>query len=145
MQGRPSDYTPEKAAEICAQLADGKSLRTICLAEDMPSKTSVFRWLAEHESFRDQYARARESQADALFEEVLDIANTPLLGVETVTKADGSVETREGDMLGHRRLQVDVRKWMAGKLRPKVYGDKLELAGNKDSPVTVEVVRFTDK
>jgi hypothetical protein len=71
--GRPSDFTQETADAICEGLIDGKSLRTICAGDDMPHKATVCRWLAVNETFRDQYARAREAQADALFDEILNI------------------------------------------------------------------------
>lgn len=135
--GRPSEYSDKVAGAICEKIAEGQSLRAICLAEDMPNKATVFRWLADpdRQSFRDQYARAREAQADALFDEILHIADNTLEGVKTKTLPDGKVEKTTGDMIEHRRLQVDARKWMAGKLQPKKYGDKLELSGNPDAPL----------
>lgn len=119
--GRPSDYSPEIALEICEKLADGMSLRAICRDEGMPSKGTIFRWLEANPSFQDQYARARDVQADSLADDIIDIADTPLMGVKTETKGD-EVKTIEGDMIEHRRLQVDARKWVAAKLKPKKYG-----------------------
>ena len=137
--GRPSTYNEEIAAEICARLSLGRSLRSICRDEDMPENRTVFLWLAKHPEFVQQYARAREVQADALFDEALDIADTPVVGVKTVTKATG-VETTEGDMIEHRRLQIDTRKWIAGKLRPKKYGDRsqMEISGPDGGPIQSE-------
>jgi len=125
--GRPSDFTPEIANEICERLAKGESLRSITGAgrdDFMPSETTVRRWLAGNEDwneeFRRQYARAREDQADYKFEEAWEIATkaTP----ETVAVA---------------RLQVDVVKWQAGKLAPKKYGDKIAHVGGGegDEPI----------
>ncbi|MNK88055.1 hypothetical protein D3C87_1080050 [compost metagenome] len=125
---RPSSYAVKVADTICERLAEGKSLNSICASDDMPHKATVFRWLSSHDEFRDQYARAREAQADVLFDEILDIANTPVEGTKTKLDKDGEVvEISKGDMIEHRRLQIDARKWMAGKLRPKVYGDKLDV------------------
>ncbi len=125
---RPSSYSVKVADTICERLAEGKSLNSICASDDMPHKATVFRWLSSHDEFRDQYARAREAQADVLFDEILDIANTPIEGKKTKLDKDGEVvEISKGDMIEHRRLQIDARKWMAGKLRPKVYGDKLDV------------------
>ena len=135
MTGRPSDFTQETADSICERLADGESLRSICTDEDMPNKATVFRWLAAHDSFRDQYARARETQADTLFDEILNIADTPVEGERVKIGEDGKTETTREDMLGHRRLQIDARKWMASKLQPKKYGEKLELAGDPSAPL----------
>jgi len=123
--GRPSEYSQEIGTEICERLASGNSLRNICKASDMPSDRAVYRWLASNEAFRQQYAHAREIQADTLADEILDISNTTVLGVKTKTTADG-VETTEGDMIEHRRLQVDARKWLASKMAPKKYGDRMD-------------------
>lgn len=108
--GRPTDFTSELANAICERLADGESLRSICRADAMPNKATVFRWLAADEAFSDQYARARESQADSLFDEMLEIA-------DSATIAD-AVQVQQA------KLKVETRKWMAGKLRPKAYGEK---------------------
>lgn len=125
--GRPTDYSQDIADMICERLADGESLRSICEADDLPARSTVFRWLSLHPEFQDQYARAREAQADAIFDEMIDIADNPLIGEKTKTLPDGKKETTTGDMIEHRRLQVETRKWMAGKLRPKKYSDKLDL------------------
>src|SRR5688572_22965809 len=73
--GRPSDYTPELADAICARLADGESLRSVCQSDEMPDKRTVFRWLRTNDEFRHQYTRAKEESADALSDEMLDIAD----------------------------------------------------------------------
>lgn len=125
--GRPSAFTQELADQICERLANGESLKSICAADGMPNRATVFRWLGAHADFRDTYARAREAQADALFDEIINIADTPMQGEKTKTDKDGNVEVTTGDMIEHRKLQVEARKWMAGKLRPKVYGDKLDI------------------
>jgi hypothetical protein len=120
---RPTDYTEEIADAICERIADGESLRTICQSDDMPGRSTVFRWLAAHKTFQDQYARAREEQADALFDEILQIADDGRN--DSYTDDEGNVRT-DHDVIARSRLRVDSRKWMAGKLRPKVYGDKIQ-------------------
>ncbi|WFL66384.1 ubiquitin carboxyl-hydrolase [Pantoea sp. X85] len=108
--GRPSDYLPEVAADICSLLANGESLRKVCERPGMPSKTSVFRWLAEHSEFRDQYAKATETRADAIFEEMFDIADNV---------------AEEAAAVGKARLRIDTRKWALARMNPKKYGDKV--------------------
>jgi methionine synthase II (cobalamin-independent) len=116
---RPSDFTQEMADHICERLSEGESLRSICNDMDFPGKTTVFRWLSTNKEFRDQYARARECQADAIADEILNIAD-------------------EAEDAGKARVQIDARKWLAGKLRPKVYGDKLAVGGDPDGePINV--------
>jgi hypothetical protein len=103
----------------------------------------VFRWLSAHNEFRDQYARAREAQANSPFDEIIDIANTPIEGSKTKVDKDGNViEVSKGDMIEHRRLQIDARKRVAGKPRPKVSGDRLDvdLTGAPDFVVSARTV-----
>jgi len=73
--GRPTSYNDKIAEKICSLIAEGNSLRSICKRNEMPDKATVMRWLGVHREFSDQYARARESQADKLFEECLEIAD----------------------------------------------------------------------
>ncbi len=137
--GRPNSYTPEIAAEICEALAAGKSLRAICEAEHLPHRATVHRWVLNNEQgFCDQYVRARDIGLDALAEEALAIADTPVEGVRREESDEGYKEVRE-DMLGHRKLQVDTRKWYLSKLAPKKYGDKtsMELTGANGGPVQI--------
>lgn len=90
----------------------------------MPSQGRVYQWLADNEDFQKQYARARELQADAIFDECIDIADDASNDFDRDT--DGSVKV-DHDAINRARLKIDTRKWMAGKLRPKKYGDKLEV------------------
>ncbi len=108
--GRPSLYSEELAGLLCERLAGGESLRAIGNDPAMPSAETVRRWLRDDEQFRGQYARAREAQADHYVEEIITIADA-------------------ADEFTHpvARLRMDARKWVASKLRPKVYGDKLDV------------------
>lgn len=135
--GRPSGLTQEIADEICERLADGESLRSICEEEGKPSKSMVMRWLRQAEWFRDQYTRAREMQADVLADEILNIADDGR-NDWMERNADGSKGWAEnGEALRRSQIRIDARKWMAGKMRPKVYGDKItqEQSGPDGGPV----------
>lgn len=137
--GRPSDFTQETADIICERLADGESLRAICISDDMPSKTSVFRWLASNEAFRDQYARAREAQADHLADEILEISDDGTNDWMERQGEDGkSVGWQlNGEHVQRSRLRVDSRKWYASKVAPKKYGEKVqqEVSGPDGAPL----------
>jgi hypothetical protein len=130
-----STYTDEMADKICDGLAEGRSLRSICCDPEMPAQSTVFRWLADPDraTFREQYARAREAQADALFDEMLDIADDGSNDWMERKRQDGSTE----EVLNHEHIQrsklrVDARKWMASKLNARVYGDKLDLTSGNE-------------
>ena len=122
-------YSEEQRCEIqavvCSRLSNGESLIRICRDSDMPNISTIMDWLSKDDDFSVQYARARQVQADTLFYECLDI-----------------VDCATVDNVNVARLQVDARKWMAGKLRPKVYGNDLTLKGDAENPLQVtEIVR----
>jgi len=127
--GRPSDFSEQLADAICEGIADGRSLRSICLDDNMPHKATVFRWLAARDDFRDQYTRARDAQADTIFDEIIDIADDGSNDwMERHDEDGGNIGWREnGEALNRSKIRIDARKWMAGKLRPKVYGDKQQI------------------
>jgi hypothetical protein len=120
--GRPSDYSQDTADAICERIAEGESLRSICRDESMPSLSSVFKWLSAQPEFADQYARGREAQADTLADEIVDIADD---GKRDYVDADG-VRTVDHDHIARARLRVDARKWIASKLKPKKYGERIQ-------------------
>lgn len=130
-------YSQEVCDAICAQLAEGNSLRAICEAPDMPSVTSVMRWLADEDkaAFREQYARAREAQADRMAEDILTIADEEVTMVKRSKHGGAEGDDSEVEVVfdptavARNRLRVDARKWLASKMAPKKYGDKLGLGG----------------
>lgn len=133
--GRPSDYTPELAVKICEQLAVGNSLRTVCKADDMPSVATIFVWIQKHPEFKEQYARAKEESADALAEEILDIADEGSNDWMEANDPDNPGWKANGEHIQRSRLRVDTRKWYASKLKPKKYGEKLELGSDPNKPL----------
>jgi hypothetical protein len=135
--GRPSDYTDEAAADICARLAAGEPLVRICRDDGKPHIATVYRWLAAHESFREMYARARDDQADTLADEIVEIADD---GRNDTYTDDSGFQQVKQDVINRSRLRVDARKWVAAKLKPKKYGDKMatELSGPNGGAVQFE-------
>lgn len=126
--GRPSTYSSELTEEICRRLIEGESLRAICSADDMPSKSSVMKWLAENKDFSDQYARAREIQADIMVEEILEIADDGRNDWIERENADGSKSLAlDHDHIQRSKLRVDTRKWLMSKMLPKKYGNKVDV------------------
>lgn len=134
-------FTQDIFDEICERMSDGESLRDICKADDMPNKATVFRWLANDQALSDQYARAREVQADAIFDECLSIADNAENDWMERNAEGNEGWAVNGEHLQRSRLRIDTRKWMAGKLRPKKYGDKLAIGGDKEmDPIQNEEV-----
>ncbi len=108
---RPSKYTKELGEKICSRIAEGESIRTIVKDKDMPSSSSIFRWLLneDYKDFWEQYEKSRNIQAELMFEELIDIA-----------------DNEEKEVM-RDRLRVDTRKWYLSKVLPKKFGDKMDL------------------
>ena len=140
---RPIEYNEEIADKICAEIATTtKSLKTICLDGSLPTAKTIFKWIKENEQFRNQYARAKDDQLQGFEEDILEIADNTHPGEIVTIKGDGSQEIKYIDMLEHRKLQIESRKWLMGKLKPKKYGDKVDVtsAGEKIQSIQVEVI-----
>lgn len=118
--------------------------------EGMPSVDTVLRWLREDkgcefdedgkkvkDGFCAQYARAKEEQADFMIEEMIEIADDGTNDLMTIEKGDISYEVENKEVTNRSKLRVETRKWIASKLKPKKYGDKIdmELTGKDGGPI----------
>lgn len=142
-KGSGSKYTEEISKEICALVADGVNLRRVCRMEGMPSWRTVYDWVVAHPDFATRLAHARDIGYDAIAEEALEIANTPLLGFKKVYSSGGdkdedSMTVTEDDMLGHRKLQIETRLKLLAVWNPKKYGNKVSVGGDAENPIKVE-------
>ena len=125
--GRPSIYTQALADRICAELAVGKSMRTVLKMDGMPVMDTVFRWLREKPEFSEQYAKAKAEAADALVEEMIDIADSGTNDWMENNDPNNPGYRVNGEHIQRSRLRVDTRKWIAAKLKPRKYGEKLDM------------------
>lgn len=116
-------WTADAEEEILERIAKGESVAKICDDDWLPSERAVYNQLDSNPDFVQRYLRARERQADKIFEECLAIADSQ---EGDVIKVDGK-DVANHDMIARAKLRIDTRMRMAGKLRPKVYGDKLDL------------------
>lgn len=129
--------------DICERLLLGESLRAICRSEDMPAASTVFKWLRDNPKFAEQYARAKEEQAEMFADEIASIADqTPEL--EPIRDNEGNiVEMRmHAAYVNYQKNRIDARKWVASKLKPKKYGDKItqEHTGADGTPIVFKTV-----
>jgi hypothetical protein len=96
----------------------------------MPARQTVYRWLEANEGFRDRYVRAREALMDFYAEQILVIAFDESGDIVVEQAPDGRSKTVANHAKVQRdRLKVDSLKWIASRLFPKRYGDKMELLG----------------
>jgi len=152
-KGRPTAFTQKIGDLICALLAEGKSLRSICDLKDMPHKSTVLLWVVkgyrgdpEYTAFSDQYMRAREAQSEGVLDEVNEIADDSSLDYIFRTKDDGSGESAEAivnhEHINRSKLRIETRFRFASKMHPRKFGEKVtqEVTGKNGGPIETKDV-----
>lgn len=136
--GRPTKFSPKIANVILAGLSEGMSLRKICREHTndpkFPDIRSVMRWMLDNDEFSQQYARAKEQGAEAWAEEILEIADdgTNDYVADNYDKGRTPGYRVDGENIQRSKLRVDTRKWLMAKMKPKKYGDKLDVTSGGD-------------
>jgi hypothetical protein len=133
--GRPTIYTEELADKIFSLMGEGKSLRTICASEDMPNTETIFRWLRKDAQFSEQYARACENRTESQLELLNELGDT------AIELSQDTGEKRAGAVVQAVRLKADNLKWVMSKMKPKKYGDKLDMTSDGKA-ITVELISY---
>lgn len=142
-----STYTEWAGETICAALAEGHSLLSICEAMGIPYETAR-RWERDIPEHAVNSARARELGCHYLAEQCLDIADDARNDWMERLDRDGKGIgwALNGDHVQRSKLRIDTRMRLIGKWLPKIYGDKVAVGAAEDMPrmfekVVVEVVR----
>lgn len=138
--GRPTIYSEELAQVICESLMVGMSLRKTCQLDGMPAISTVMQWLASGKNgFMEQYAHARQVQAEYLLDELIDIADDSADDYEIVN----GEERLNQEHIQRAKLRIDTRKWNIEKLAPKKYGAKQQLEHTGSNGGAIETVNLT--
>lgn len=110
--GRPSGYSEELGEEICARVATGEDIMSICESAGMPAHTTLHRWREKFPAFGAAYARARAlsgEAGEARIQRIMDDARAGKLDAQTA------------------RVLIDAEKWLAAKRAPRTHGDRLDV------------------
>ena len=146
--------------EVCRQVSEGALVKDACKEQGVTAG-QLREWLAEDPELAElsvMYARARGDQAQAIAEEAIDIADGVTgdteARLEAMVHALKDVDDADKDRILYSlqqaavqrdKMRVDARKWMASKIAPRVYGEKVELSGDPDRPLQVNVWQFGEK
>ena len=132
-------------AVICERIIfTSLGLTEICEENKLlPSKKVIYDWLTEERKkggetpVCDLYAHAKECQADYMAEEMIAIADDGSNDYMDKRNKEGDLIDRvlDAEHVQRSRLRIDTRKWIASKLKPKKYGDKLELSQDPARPL----------
>lgn len=124
--------------EVCSLIGDCKTLQVIADQIGV-AKSRLIVWLLD---YPDQYARAKEMQADKMVDDILSIADDGRNDTYVDEKGNRVVDQ---DVIARSRLRIEARKWLAGKMRPKVYGEKTVIAGDPENPLMVRAAQMSDE
>lgn len=128
-------------AVLCERIASSSRSLSSILKEpyngnSLPDVVTIMAWFREDELLTQQYARAKEQQADYMAEEMIDIADD---GRNDYMAENGNT-VLDHEHIQRSKLRIEARKWLMGKLRPKKYGDKLAIGGDDDMPAIKQSV-----
>ena len=110
--------------ELVTEIAGGSHMAEFCRIKGFAYQT-VRDWIDADSGRSGMYARAREDRADKIADEIVAISDE----VEVAARYDGEHVRLALDAaaVARNRLRVDARKWVASKLKPRTYGDKLDV------------------
>src|SRR3954465_732673 len=139
-------------ASLCERIAKGELVQDVARELGF-SRTALFEWTRDDKELANMYARAREDQAHAIAEDALRIADG--VGDDAAARIEAMLEAVKGAddddkerilqsltavAVQRDKLRVDTRKWMASKIAPRSYGERMEHVGAEGGPITVQVV-----
>jgi len=129
MKATPKLEKQKKITEVLTQMREGKSLRQASKMAGVARQTFLD-WVDKDQELSGQYARARSDMIDKIADDIIKIADE-----EMIPTGEGKIDSA---MVQKQRLRVDTRKWLLSKMAPKKYGDKLELSGDEQAPVSIQ-------
>jgi hypothetical protein len=145
--GRPNDYTPELAKEICEEIENTpRGLEYICQQNPhFPVGRTVRRWLKQIPEFRPLYAQSKEIQADRMADEAIEIAYDDRKDWKVILDSEGNEKTVfVSEAVNRSRLKIDTIKWKTEVMAPKKYSQKKITEGVLDILVTESTRKVRD-
>lgn len=133
----------EKICDIISTTSLG--LHRLCRGnKNLPAVSTIMLWLKEDAEFSEQYAYARELQADLLCDEIMAIADESMNDITTFDMDGITVERENHEVINRSKIRIDARKWKAGKLAPKKYGEKIDVTTEGKSINQVQIFKLPD-
>lgn len=122
--GRPTEFTQEIALSICDGVIEGKTIREVCSEKGMPVMSTVFKWLTEKPDFSEQWRLAKELQTEALNEKIIELGDVAISFAKKLKGPQASAVVQAV------KLKSDNLKWSMSKMKPKKYGDKVDVTSD---------------
>lgn len=143
----PMEYSLDIATEFCERIAQGRSMRSVCMDKDMPAASTMFKWLANTDNgFNALYAQACDARADADAEELRDIADDGTNDYMEDNYMEGKTPGYQlnGENIQRSKLRINTRQWLMAKQKPKKYGEKLDVVSDGEKLEGLVIIRNAD-
>lgn len=160
---RPTQFDEEIAEEVLDRIRHGESLRQISLDPAMPTTKTIWYWTngtcGAAPSWGDDYARVRRCQADYFAAQIVELAdltddtahNAAVAALANLPADATETEKRRAYFYAKKRsvegtkLQIDARKWVAARMHPSNWGERvtLEHVGEEEKPLLVDLTRLS--
>lgn len=115
--------------KVVKAVENGASLRSALKLPGTPAASTFTKWCDNDEKMAKRYARATEKRAEAIFEDILNIADE---NYKDTYIDDNGIERTDNDVVQRSKLRIDARKWVLAKMHPTKYGDRIDVtSGNK--------------
>ena len=101
-------------------MMEGKSLRSICRAKTMPTLRTVLRWVRDDAEFMERYQVAQAVRSELMVDGIVELSKK----AKDINSAAGI------------RVQIDAIKWAAAHMKPKRFGDKIDITSDGEKMVT---------
>lgn len=133
--------------QILERIANGESLRQICLGGDMPTHWTVLGWVEQDEDLSHQYARAMQMRCEHMADEIQDIADDGQNDWMERLGSDGQPIGWQlnGEHVQRSKLRIDARKWLLAKMMPKKYGDRQEIEHSGGVDVNLGITEVAEE
>jgi hypothetical protein len=123
---RNARYKKALGDKICAELRQGKTLRSICHRMGIDPNAPL-EWADTNPDFARQYARDLHIGLD-------------VLGQQTRDEAYANIKPEDVPLARHR---FDVNRWYLGKRAPKRWGDKIAIDATVEATLQIDVLIAT--
>jgi hypothetical protein len=145
--GRPELNLPPEMKDKIFMLIETTSagLQHICKANpELPSHDTIYRLINSDNDFSERYLAAKQKQIMAHMEETYALADD--MNNESAYYIDERGNRRiDPGWISWKKQQIELRKWNAARLAPKIFGDRLKTESTVAMISPEEALKLLDK
>lgn len=117
----------DKFENILIHIRSGMSLSDACKQPNTHGRTKFYELIGNDEELANRYARAANTRAEIIFDEILSIADETEGDKVTIDKDGVAHEKVDHENIQRSRLRIEARKWVLAKMNPEKYSDKSQV------------------